>query len=159
MNKLCKRIIFVIIILILIISINTESLAWSGVIEDGQSFISTGESEGSPINSGGLRSASSYIYNILLVAGIVIAVIIASILGIQFMLGGAEGQAKVKEMMLPYIVGCIIVFGGFGFWKIALKIGKELDKIGNEEEVSIIDLNINLEIADYSNNQKDIELY
>ncbi len=153
MKSLIKRIIFVIIILILLISINTESIAWTGVIDDGQSFISTGESEGSPIDSGGLRSLSSYIYNILLVAGVVIAVIIASILGIQFMLGGAEGQAKVKEMILPYIVGCVIVFGGFGFWKIALKIGEKLDEIGVNTSST------NIEIAEYSNNQKDIELY
>lgn len=153
MKKLCKRIIFVIIILIILISINTETLAWSKIIQDGQSFMKTGESGDKPVNSLGLRSASSYIYNILLVAGIVIAVIIASILGIQFMLGGAEGQAKVKEMMLPYIVGCIIVFGGFGFWKIALKIGEKLDNIG------ILESSTNIEIAEYSNNQKDIELY
>lgn len=154
MKKLCKRIIFVIIILIILISINTETLAWSQIIQDGQSFMQTGKDSGNtPIDSMGLRSASSYIYNILLVAGIVIAVIIASVLGIQFMLGGAEGQAKVKEMMLPYIVGCIIVFGGFGFWKIALKIGEKLDKIG------ILETNINIQIAEYSNNQKDIELY
>lgn len=48
-------------------------------------------------------------------------------LGVQFMIGGAEGQAKVKEMLVPFVVGCIVVFGGFAFWKIALEVGKKLE--------------------------------
>lgn len=43
------------------------------------------------------------------------------------MIGGAEGQAKVKEMLVPFIVGCIVVFGGFAFWKIALQVGQKLE--------------------------------
>ena len=46
------------------------------------------------------------------------------------MIGGAEGQAKVKEMIVPYIAGCIIVFGGFGFWKIALTVGEKIEEVG-----------------------------
>lgn len=145
MKKLATRILFVIIILILLISINTESLAWTGIVKDGQSFMQTGENGKSPVNEQGLRGLSSFIYNILLTAGVVIAVIIASVLGIQFMIGGAEGQAKVKEMILPYIVGCIIVFGGFGFWKLALKVGEKIDKVSvnvHIEEVEITKIEI-----------------
>lgn len=43
------------------------------------------------------------------------------------MLGGAEGQAKVKEMLIPFVVGCVIVFGGFGFWKLAITFGEKLE--------------------------------
>ena len=42
------------------------------------------------------------------------------------MIGGTEGQAKVKEMIIPFVVGCVIVFGAFGIWKIALSVGKEI---------------------------------
>ena len=44
------------------------------------------------------------------------------------MLSEAEGQAKVKEMLIPFIIGCVIVFGGFGIWKIALKLGQDVDE-------------------------------
>lgn len=127
MKSSVKRIIFVIIILIILFSINTKVSAWSGIIDSAKGFIRDGDSQTSQVTDYEVRKTSSYIYNMLLVAGIVISVIIASILGIQFMLGGAEGQAKVKEMLVPYIIGCIVVFGGFGFWKIALKIGKSLE--------------------------------
>ena len=49
------------------------------------------------------------------------------------MMGGAEGQAKVKEMLLPFVVGCIIVFGGFGFWKIAITIGEKFETVESNQ--------------------------
>ena len=27
------------------------------------------------------------------------------------------GQTKVKESMIPFIIGCVVVFGAFGIWK------------------------------------------
>ena len=60
------------------------------------------------------------------------------------MVGGAEGQAKVKEMLVPFIVGCVIVFGGFGFWKIAVTIGNKL------ETSSVSPIKENIDIAYYT---------
>jgi len=135
MKSIIKKIIFILATLIILFSINNESLAWSGVIKDGQSFIQAGESyTGIEVDQNSIQGLSGYLYNILLAAGVIIAVIVATILGVQFMIGGAEGQAKVKEMLVPFIVGCVIVFGGFGFWKIAVTIGNKV------EEVSVIEL-------------------
>lgn len=124
MKKVLKKIILILIILMLLFSINSKVFAWSEIVSDGQSFINQGESK---IDNADLQNASGYLYNILLATGVVIAVIVATVLGVQFIIGGAEGQAKVKEMMLPYIVGCIIVFGGFGLWKIAVTVGDNLE--------------------------------
>ena len=41
--------------------------------------------------------------------GIIIAIAIGLILGIQFVTTGVEGQAKIKEKILPYINGESIV--------------------------------------------------
>lgn len=128
MKSIVNKIIFIVLLLIILFSINTEVHAWSQVIKDGKDFISTGESSGEgKINEGALPELSGYLYNILLSAGVVVAVIVATVLGIQFMIGGAEGQAKVKEMIVPFIVGCIIVFGGFGLWKVAITIGNSIE--------------------------------
>lgn len=128
MKNIVKKALFIILILIILFSINTKVFAWSSVIKDGDSFIQAGERhDGQEINPESLKTLSSYLYNILLSAGIVVAVVVATVLGIQFMLGGAEGQAKVKEMLVPFIVGCVVVFGGFGFWKIAITVGEKLE--------------------------------
>ena len=129
MKKNVKKIIFILIVLILLFSVNTKVFAWDGVIKDGQGFIQAGEKSGQAgIDKEALKNLSGYLYNILLTAGVIIAVIVATVLGVQFMIGGAEGQAKVKEMLIPFVIGCIVVFGGFGLWKIAVTIGNQLEK-------------------------------
>lgn len=92
------------------------------IVSEGDSFISKGENTSSTIKQGNLENMSDILYNILLTAGIIIAFAVGGILGIKFMTGGIEGQADVKNMLVPYIVGCVIVFGAFGIWKIVLTI-------------------------------------
>ena len=48
------------------------------------------------------------------------AVVCGIVLGIQFMISSAEGQAQIKEKLFPYITGCVIIFGAFGIWKIIM---------------------------------------
>ena len=128
MKTIIEKIICILIILIVLFSINTKVYAWSQVFSDAQNFIATGEnSNEANINAAGVQELSSYLYNILLSAGVVIAVIIATVLGIQFMTSSAEGQAKVKEALIPFVVGCIVVFGGFGIWKVGITIGQKLE--------------------------------
>ena len=129
MKSVLEKVVLMLIILILLFSINTEVKGWSQIIKDGKDFIQTGENsgEGQLKDPSKLEDLSGYLYNILLAAGVIVAVVVATMLGIQFMVGGAEGQAKVKEMLVPFIVGCIVVFGGFGFWKIALTVGEKIE--------------------------------
>lgn len=54
--------------------------------------------------------------------GIAVAIIIGLVLGIQFMAGSVEQKAKVKDSLIPYIVGCVVIFGAFGIWKIVLTV-------------------------------------
>ncbi|MCI8519436.1 MAG: hypothetical protein HFJ51_05125 [Clostridia bacterium] len=128
MKKTLTKIIFIALFLLIMFSISTEVHAWSQIIGDGKDFIQTGESsDKGTVDQSAMQDLSGYLYNILLAAGVIVAVIVSTMLGIQFMIGGAEGQAKVKEMLVPFIVGCIVVFGGFGLWKIAVTIGNELE--------------------------------
>ena len=71
-----------------------------------------------------LQTVSDYIYHLLLAIGIVMAVAIGSVLGIRFMISSVEEQAKIKELLVPYVAGCIVVFGAFGIWKIAVNVFK-----------------------------------
>lgn len=138
MKSSIKKITLILVAFIILFSINTKVFAWTAIIEDGQSFIGQADGSVNTITSESeLQSLSGYLYNVLLAAGVVIAVIVATILGVQFMLGGAEGQAKVKEMLIPFVVGCIIVFGGFGIWKIAITVGQKLEGTAYIETIDI----------------------
>ena len=69
-----------------------------------------------------LKNVSNTVYNILFIVGVVIAVIMGAVLGIKLMLSGIEQKAEVKKLLVPYVAGCIIIFGGFGIWKLAVTI-------------------------------------
>ena len=95
----------------------------SGVISGGDSFIDAGKNGSAQIDKGSLKNASSSIYNILLICGVIIAVLIGSIMGIKFMIGSVEEKAEIKAALVPFAIGCIVVFGAFGIWKIVVTIG------------------------------------
>lgn len=93
------------------------------IIEEGKNFIDTGKVKADDkIKQDNLQKMSNTLYNILLVTGILIALIVGMILGIKFIMGGIEEKAEIKTMIIPYIVGCVVVFGAFTIWKIVVDI-------------------------------------
>lgn len=127
-----KSKILIIIFLILVINMiffninKVQADGISDVITGGDSFLEAGKSEDVSIDKTKLQDTSNVIYNILLLAGMVAAVVISGILGIKFMIGSAEEKAQIKDALVPFIIGCIVVFGAFGIWKIFINIGKNL---------------------------------
>ena len=90
------------------------------VISDSDSFVNSGTDN--KISISNLQAFSRNIYNILLTIGIVVAVISGIIIGIKYMLGSVEEKADVKGLLIPYIAGCVIVFGSFAIWKLVVTI-------------------------------------
>lgn len=118
---------FVIIIVILstISSFNYKIYATDtvdSVMEGAQDFLNKGKDGLGQIDDGTLQSTSDFIFNLLLAIALVVAVIIGIVIGIQFMTASVEEKAKVKESLMPYVVGCVVVFGAFGIWKLAITI-------------------------------------
>mgnify|MGYP004516927319 FL=1 len=89
------------------------------MIDDADKFTSNGDLK---YNADDLSSVSNTIFNILLTVGIIIAVLMGVIIGIKLMISGVEEKAQVKKLLMPYVVGCIIIFGGFGIWKLVVTI-------------------------------------
>lgn len=50
------------------------------------------------------------IVTVIQVLGTIIAVISLMILGIKYMLAGVEERASYKKSMIPYLIGCILLF-------------------------------------------------
>ena len=42
------------------------------------------------------------------------------------MTGSASEKAQVKETLIPYVVGCVVVFGAFGIWKLVINIFNQI---------------------------------
>ena len=104
-------------------------MSLDGIFKTGDNFINEGKTESQKneaINYEEFRLTTNNIGSVLTTLGIVLAVIIGGILGIQIMWGSIEQQVKAKEMIMPYVVGCIVIFGAFGIWKLAVTIFSQL---------------------------------
>ena len=126
---ICKILLIVIIMNFAILgNVNTvkaESF-WNEVISSGENFLETGKNE-AKTNTNAASDAEtsefiSILYNTLLTLGVIVTIAVGGVMGIKFMLASAEDKAKIKESMVPYVAGAILIFGAFGIWKMFIMI-------------------------------------
>ena len=98
----------------------------SNIIQGADGFITNGSSS-DMIAGDKIKNLSDIIYNVLLILWTVIAVIVGSVLGIQFITGSLGEKADVKKNLIVYLVGCVIIFGAFGIWKLLLQLLEPLE--------------------------------
>ena len=122
---MAKKVFFVLLIITLLICSTSivQATSLSDIIEGAEDFVSGGSDR---ISGEKLKELSDTIYNVLLIIGTVIAVIVGAILGIQFITGSVEQKAKVKDSLIPFVVGCVVIFGAFGIWKLVVEIGASI---------------------------------
>lgn len=149
-NILAK--IIVLILLLAMINIPNSTYAMDTVISDGDSFIAAANTT-LPIDKDALQTTSNDIYNILFTIAVVLAIAIGMIIGIQFMIGSAAEQAKVKETLVPYVIGVFVVFASFTIWKIAVNIGNDVSPTPE----GVVTLETSYTITKKYNNQIDIK--
>lgn len=92
------------------------------IVSDADGFISKGEKQDSPITTEGMMNLSNTLYNTLFIFGVIAAFIVGGLLGIKYITGGIEGQVDVKNTMIAYIAGCVVLFGAFAIWKIVIVV-------------------------------------
>jgi len=127
--QITKKIILAMLITLLVINIiyTPKIFAISNIISDANNFLDGANETEMPINQENLKITSSKVYNILLACGIAVAVVVGAVLGIIFIFSSVEGKAKIQEALLPYVVGCVVVFGAFTIWKIAIETGNDIE--------------------------------
>lgn len=110
-----------------------------------ENFLGSGSIVGT-INEEPLESTSNFLFKVLLIIGIVVMVMVGTIIGIKFMIASVEDKAKVKEALVPYIIGCAVILGAFTIWSIAVDIGQSIFPTKNAHTSSS---------ADYEEAQKE----
>ena len=129
-GKILVKIILIIILTLSLVIINSFMFgtvqATDDFMQGADDFISHGSTVNSPIENTELQGMSDMLYNTLLIVAIVIAVIVGLVIGIQFMTGSVAQKAKIKETLIPYVAGCIVIFGAFGIWKLVVNILNQL---------------------------------
>ena len=133
-NKLIKSIILV--LLAIIICIPSKAYASGGsdekinnaggldkIINNGDNFLKKQDLSIKTIRTESLDNTSNWIYHILFIIGLAVSLIVGFIIAIQFITGSVEQQAKVKETLVPYIIGVFVIVASVTIWKIAINIG------------------------------------
>ena len=97
------------------------------MMNDADNFVNKTEPQGAvQLNMDSLQSFSGRFYNILLTIAAALTVIVGMIIGIKLMTASVDQKAEVKKMFVPYAIGCIVVFGSFGIWKIVVELLQSL---------------------------------
>ncbi len=117
-----KKLLMMILIIITIFSLSSTTIYAGDVVSKADEFLQDGQSVQSPIPESTMKTMSDMVYNILIVVAIVIAVIWGLVIGIQYITGSVSEKIKVKEGLIPYVVGCVVVFGSFTIWKIVVEL-------------------------------------
>lgn len=125
MKKYKKLLINIMVIFIILFNLFIPN-AYAGPLQDimnrAEGFVNNGENGGNVINNDALKEGSNTLYNVLLVIGIAVAFIWGIVLGIQFITGSLGEKADVKKNLIVYLVGCVIIFGAFGIWRLLLQL-------------------------------------
>ncbi len=121
-NKKLRNIINMILIFMIMIFL-WHSYSFADISDDATSFIDAGNNATpSGTNQTAMNSAVNEIAGLLTGLGIVVVVIVAAVLGIKFMIGSTEQQAKVKESIIPYVCGCAVIFGALTIWQLIIQL-------------------------------------
>ena len=127
MKKYKKLLINIMVILFNLFIPNAYAGPLQDIMNRAEGFVNNGENGGNVINNDALKEGSNTLYNVLLVIGIAVAFIWGIVLGIQFITGSLGEKADVKKNLIVYLVGCVIIFGAFGIWKLLLQLLEPLE--------------------------------
>lgn len=92
------------------------------ILKGGNEFLKADEGTTLPVDQSGIKSLSNTVSGILLSIAIIVTLVSAVVMGINFTVQSVEDKAQIKESMIPWVIGIIISFGAFSIWKITMSI-------------------------------------
>ena len=96
------------------------------VLSKGDDFLNAADDTTNTIDEGDLQELSGFISGVLLSIAIGVTILSGVILGIKFVTQSIEDKAKIKESMVPWIIGILVSFGAFTIWEIAVNVFQNL---------------------------------
>ena len=120
-----KKTIILLISIILIFSLptysNADGFSIDSIFQGADDFIQ----QGTPPTQD-LVPLSKTVSNILRTVAVAVTAISIGVMGISFATQSVEDKAKVKESMVPWVIGIIVSFGAFGIWEFAISIFNQM---------------------------------
>ena len=105
---------------------NTTTNSLDDTIQDADEFVNQegGDFLGATyeFNQSGVQDTSSILFNTFFIIGVAVSVIMGVFIGIKYVTASVEGKAEAKKLLVPFVVGCVVVYGALGIWKLVLMI-------------------------------------
>ena len=130
MKKMLFKVCLITLLILCNLSVYSTTCMADGSLDDvmnnGNSFLNAGSESSTMIDQNDLKSLSNFISGVLLTIAIGVTVITGAIMGLNFITQSIEEKAKVKESMVPWVIGIIVSFGAFTIWEVAVNLFKSL---------------------------------
>lgn len=130
MKKMLFKICLITLLILCSLSLYSTTCMADGSLDDvmnnGNSFLNAGSGSSTMIDQNDLKSLSNFISGVLLTIAIGVTVITGAIMGLNFITQSIEEKAKVKESMVPWVIGIIVSFGAFTIWEVAVNLFQSL---------------------------------
>ena len=117
------------IVLIMSVFINVQAVQADSTvkgldetIDDANSFVGLG----SDFEMSSISEVSDLAYWVLVSIGGVVALGVGVFLGVKYMISTVDEKADIKKSLVAYVVGCVVIFGAFGIWKIVINMGNNI---------------------------------
>ena len=132
-NKACKIIILIIMLLNIFSIVNnnyasnnnqgviTQTSLFGNIKQAADDFLKTGKSN-QKIDAATAKSKLLPIASMLVGIATVVFLITGGILGIQYMLKGADERAQLKQKLIWFVIAIVVVYGSAGIFNIAVNI-------------------------------------
>lgn len=125
MNKTIKTISIILISMILVLGIPlySKALSFDDILTAGDDFLKDGDGSLTVTpDSNDLQTISKTVSNVLLTIALGVTLISAVIMGINFTIQSVEDKAKIKESMIPWVIGIFVSFGAYAIWRITMNV-------------------------------------
>lgn len=130
MKKMLFKVCLITLLIMCNLSVYSTTCMADGSLDDvmnnGNSFLNAGSESSTMIDQNDLKSLSNFISGVLLTIAIGVTVITGAIMGLNFITQSIEEKAKVKESMVPWVIGIIVSFGAFTIWEVAVNLFQSL---------------------------------
>ena len=130
MKKMLFKVCLITLLILCNLSVYSTTCMADGSLDDvmnnGNSFLNAGSESSTMIDQNDLKSLSNFISGVLLTIAIGVTVITGAIMGLNFITQSIEEKAKVKESMVPWVIGIIVSFGTFTIWEVAVNLFQSL---------------------------------
>lgn len=106
---------------------NEGDLSSGTILQEGRNFIKNGNDQ-TPIKWDEIKKNILPIAHILVAIATIVFVVVGMIMGIKYMISGADERADIKQKLIWLIIAMVVVYGATGIYNLVVDIMQNITK-------------------------------